>query len=156
RGAGAPGVRAKPAQMRANGLSSDLEAPLRSFVEAAGESLRADVAEGAGGPVELTTRGSRTGARTKLYCYEPLPGAFSGEREDELVRLPEHPVAVGALVGFDGLGRYIASRTGPGLAHGGTPSRRPEGGGDRAPGHARARSALRLLLEDVFADQSEF
>src|SRR5262245_25421702 len=126
--------------MRANGLSSDLEAPLRSFVEAAGELLRADLAEGAEVPFELTTRVSRTGARTKLYCYEPLTGAFIGEREDELVSLPEHPLAVGALVGFGGLGRYIASRTGPG-AHGGSSPRRPDGVGDRAPGHARARSA---------------
>jgi hypothetical protein len=122
--------------------TSGLETALTEFVEAAGQLLRAELAAGAEVPFELASHRGRGGAQATLYCYEPLTGAFIAEREAQLARLPEHAAAVSALAGFDGLDRYLASA--------GVDIGKASGAG------ARARAAIRALLEDVFAEQSDF
>jgi hypothetical protein len=130
--------------MRSSGLSSGLEAVLGEYARAAARVLQADVA--AGGEVELELGSQRGRAQTPFYSCRPLTGRFIAQRETQLERLPEHAAAVTALAGFDGLDRYLAGRDG------GETSKSHA----RAGGQARGQWALKLLLDDVFAEQTEF
>jgi hypothetical protein len=125
--------------------SRRLETALTKFVESAASHLQAEVDSGAEVPFEL---GSQTGRRgrgaTPLYCYRALTGAFIAERGTELERLPGYTQAAKLLEAFEGLDRYLASV--------GT-----EWGGARpAKGHPRAGTAIKVLLADVFDEQSDF
>jgi hypothetical protein len=120
--------------------SVGLDQALSEFAEEAATALHADVQAGAEVPFELDSRGGRRGSGTALYCYRPLTSEFIGARWQALERLPGHAAAARALAHFDGLERYLAG-AGVELARG-------RGG--------RARAALRSLLADVFADQSDF
>jgi hypothetical protein len=122
--------------------SRQLQNALTDYVEAAAGHLRAEVEAGAEVPFEVGSRAGRAGARgTPLYCYRALTGAFIAEREAALKRLPGHAEVAKLLEGFDGLDRYLAG-TGADLA--------------RAKGRARVRAAMKLLLEDVFDEQTDF
>jgi hypothetical protein len=116
--------------MRHSTISGELERALREYVAAAAVLLRLDIAAGAEVELELGARRGRE--HTPFYSCRPLTGRFIAERESSLRRLPEYEAAVAALQGFDGLQRYLAG----------------------APGEAR--EALSALLEDVFAEQTDF
>ena len=108
----------------------------------------------AGAEVELEL-GARRGlgaTQTPFYSCRPLTGRFIAQRESKLARLPEHAAAASALAEFDGLDRYLAGRGGDGSVGGDARFRSRE----RAGAHARATAALRLFLEDVFAEQTDF
>ena len=122
--------------------SRQLETMLTEYLQAAAGYLSGEVAGGAEVPFEVDSQRVGRGVRTTpLYCYRALTGPFIAEREAALRRLPGHAEATRALESFAGLERYLASaRTDP--------------GGTR--GHGRSRAALRLLLEDVFEDQTDF
>ena len=122
--------------------SLQLQAALSEFIEAAAAHLQANVAAGAEVPFELQTQSGRRGSGgAQLYCYRALTGEFIAERERALERLPSHAPAAAALGAFDGLDRYLTSM-GLDLA--------------RANRHARVHGAIAALLEDVFAEQSDF
>jgi hypothetical protein len=136
--------------------SRQLETALAVFIKEAAGRLQEDLDGGAEVPFELAARPAR-GARgrgTPLYCYQPLTEAFVRERWAPLKRLPSHRTAVALLEGFEGLDRYLLSCEGPsrdgplGLGREREPGRRVGG--------PRADAALRALLEDVFAGQSDF
>jgi hypothetical protein len=141
--------------MRASGLSSELEGALGEYAQATAHALHADVAAGAEVELELGSRRGRSGTHTPFYSCRPLTGRFIAERETELQQLPEHDVAVAALAGFDGLDRYLAGRGGEMRSGRGANALE---GRDRAESgrHTHARAALRMLVEDVFAEQTEF
>lgn len=140
--------------MRASG-SSELEAALSEYARAAASALSAEVAAGA--EVELELGATRGRAHTPFYSCRPLTERFIAEREAQLERLPEHAAAVSALASFDGLDRYLAGRAG---ASGGLRAedlrRNRDRAGGRAGVYARARAALKVLIDDVFAGQTEF
>ncbi|MDQ6811564.1 MAG: hypothetical protein M3Z95_06675 [Actinomycetota bacterium] len=122
--------------------SRQLESALTEFLDAASGHLSAELAAGAEVGFELASQvGARGRGTTPLYCYRALTGPFIAERESALRRLPGHAEAAKLLAGFDGLDRYLAS-TGSDAA--------------QAKGSARAGAAIRALLEDVFADQTDF
>lgn len=114
---------------------------LTEFIEAAGAHLRAEVESGAEIPFELAASSGRRAAGPSLYAYRPLTDAFLAERLIALERLPSHARAARALRDFDGLDRYIA-------AAGRDPA--------QLRGPARVRTAVELLLAEVFAEQSDF
>jgi hypothetical protein len=140
--------------MRASG-SSELEAALNEYARAVASALSADVAAGA--EVELELGATRGRAQTPFYSCRPLTERFIAEREAQLERLPGHAAAVAALASFDGLDRYLAGRAG---SEGGLRAedlrRNPDRAGARVGVHARARVALEMLIDDVFAGQTEF
>ncbi len=138
--------------MRSSGLSPQLESALGEYAQAAAHLLQADVAAGA--EVELELGSQRGRAQTPFYSCRPLTERFVAERELQLARLPEHDVAVAALAKFDGLDRYLARR-GDDVLKGRKRADRSEIG-RQAGAHAGPRLALRLLLDDVFAEQTEF
>ena len=157
--------------MRVSGLSSELESVLSEYVQAAAHVLHADVAAGA--EVELELGSQRGRAQTPFYSCRPLTERFIAERELELERLPEHAAAVNALAGFAGLDRYLAGRQRQGQGQGRGQGRQGRQGytrGERgndvlasrecarayAGAHTRAHSALKCLLDDTFAEQTEF
>jgi hypothetical protein len=120
--------------------SLQLQAALSEFVEAAAGHLRAAVEAGAEVPYEVGQQGRRRRGPT-LYCYQPLTGEFIRERQDELERLPSYARAASLLTDFEGLDRYLASievDVGPRARHVGV------------------RAAIRSLLSEVFAGQSDF
>ncbi len=120
------------------------------FTKEAAGRLQADLDAGAEVPFELATQSAR-GARGRgapLYCYHPLTEEFVRERWAPLRRLPSYGTAVALLAGFDGLDRYLLSRA--------APVRRGDRQPRRRPGGPRADAALRALVEDVFAEQSNF
>jgi hypothetical protein len=122
--------------------SLQMQSTLSDYVEAVAGHLQAEVQAGAEVPFEVGSHaGRRGGGRTPLYCYHALTSAFIAEREAALRRLPGYAEAAKLLEGFDGLERYLA-RSGADVA--------------RAKGKARAGLALRALLEDVFAEQTDF
>jgi hypothetical protein len=122
--------------------SRELETALRSFLGAAGAHLRAEVASGAEVPFEVGSRdGARRGAGSTLYCYRALTGEFIAERDAAIKRLPGYAEAARMLESFDGLDRYLAS---VGID------------APRANRRARARAALKGLIEEVFDDQTDF
>ena len=155
--------------MRASGLSSELEGVLSEYAKAAARALHADVVAGA--EVELELGSQRGRAQTPFYSCRPLTERFIAEREPELERLPEHAAAISALAGFDGLDRYLAGRTGSTRGARGGDVLKSRVGADRSGAHSpdgwvgqhtgahthtRTRVALRCLLDDVFAEQTEF
>jgi hypothetical protein len=142
--------------MRSSGLSSELQAKLTEFVDAAAALLRAELARGAEVPFELAAHRGRGSAPSTLYCYEPLTEAFIEERETDLALLPEHAAAVDALEGLQGLERYLANRGAGASGIAARDLRTRTGAGARAPAQAQARSALRELLIDVFDGRSDF
>jgi hypothetical protein len=139
--------------MRQSGLSSGLESALTEFVQAAADCLQAEIDGGAEVELELGAQRGRGGTQTPFYSCRPLTGRFIAQRESQLARLPEHAPAVSALAEFDGLDRYLAGRgSGSGSVRG---DRFPKGR-ERAGAPTRAQSALRLFLEDLFAEQTDF
>jgi hypothetical protein len=134
--------------MRCSELSSQLETVIGEYVQAAAHLLHADVAAGAEVELELGSRRGR--AQTPFYSCRPLTERFIAQRESQLARLPEHGAAINALERFDGLSRYLAGRDGQ--ARGGEPS----SASSPTDGRERARAALQLLLDDVFAEQTDF
>lgn len=129
--------------------SRQLETAIARFLEEAAARLQADLDAGAEVPFELDTRTAR-GHRAALYCYRPLTSDFIAERWPDLRALPSRGAAVALLGAFDGLDRYLLGRHGNASAAPG--ARRLAGHGSGA----RADGALRLLLQDVFADHSDF
>jgi hypothetical protein len=126
--------------------SRQLETALTEFVAQAGDRLQAEIDGGAEVPFELAEKPARRGeSAARLYSYRALTGAFIEQHATQLSSLPAHAEAVGLLVDFDGLDRYLAA----------------SGGGAgvelaRMKAYARADMALRLLLEDVFDEQTDF
>ena len=122
--------------------SVQLQSALTDYVEAAAGHLQAEVEAGAEVPFEIGSAAGRSGrGRPPLYCYRALTSAFISEREPALRRLPGYADAAKRLERFDGLERYLARR-----------------GADvkRATRKARAGMAMRALLQDVFAEQTDF
>lgn len=162
--------------MRHTTISGELERTLGEYAHAAARLLQADVAAGAEVELELGARRGR--AHTPLYTCRPLTGRFIAEREPQLARLPEYEAALQALRGFDGLERYLVGR--PSEARQAVEARQAmrtrdlraedaEHGGARAgkrlsspddgssvASRSHARQALSALLEDVFAEQTDF
>ncbi len=120
--------------------SLKLETALTALVEEAAGHLHGEVAAGAEVPFELASQAGHRG-QPSLYCYRALTGAFIDERQSDLERLPSHAEAAALLAAFDGLDRYLA---GAGVDVGRTQRR------------ARVRAAIGILLEDVFAEQTDF
>jgi hypothetical protein len=118
-----------------------LQEALAEFVGDAAAALHDAVLAGAEVPFELESQTGRRRSGPALYCYRPLTSEFIAEREATLERLPSHAEAVRVLSGFDGLDRYLV---GAGVDPG------------RASGRMRVRGAIRALLRDVFAEQSDF
>jgi hypothetical protein len=124
--------------------SRQLQTALTEFVAEAADRLQAEIDGGAEVGFELSEKPARRGeGAARLYCYRALTGAFIEQRAAKLASLPAHAEAVGLLVDFDGLDRYLAASG---------------GGADwaRMKGYARADMALRLLLADVFDEQTDF
>ncbi|HEX4117089.1 MAG TPA: hypothetical protein VHY18_14565 [Solirubrobacteraceae bacterium] len=146
--------------------SLQLQAALAEFIAQAADSLHADVAAGQEVPFELASQSGRGRGAASLYCYRPLTGEFIAERFPALRRLDAYAQAAGLLDGFEALDRYlIASGADPGRGGRGR-GRRGDGhgrdrGGDRdrdrdAPSRGRADTALLLLLQEVFDQQTDF
>ena len=116
-----------------------LHQALHAFAEQAALQLAADAAGGAEVPFELTE--SRRGARTPLYCYQPLIDEFIRERVGVIGRLPTYVAAGRALDQLSGLDAYLRARGQP-----------------RVPAdHAECVDAvLRTFLEAMFAESSDF
>jgi hypothetical protein len=122
--------------------SPQLQTALAEHVEAVAVALHADVANGAEVPFELERQSRRRGSiGPSLFCYRALTGDFIVERRTQLERLPSHAAATRLLESFAGLERYLASA---GID------------ATRLDDRTRARTAIGLLLEDVFEEQSDF
>lgn len=117
--------------------SLQLQAALTEYIHAAAACLQADVAAGAEVPYEL---GQRRGRGPLFPFYRPLTDQFIRTRLPALERLVSHAEATRLLAEYDGLDRYLASA---GLEL--------EGSVD-----ARARVALEAVLDEVFAEQTDF
>ncbi len=102
--------------------------------------MMAETAAGAEVPFEIVAESSRRHG-TPLYCYRPLTHRFMHERAEVLGRLPSRGPALQAMGRVCDLDRYLAVR-----------------GAGAPPGPAAQwpARALELLLEDVFAEQSDF
>jgi len=120
--------------------SRQLETVLEEFVTAAAHHLQAALDDGAEVPFELEARSAR-GRGAQLYCYRPLTDVFIRERWSELAALPSCAVAERLLECLQGLDRYLLQRD------------VRIGRGDRG---ARAKVVLKTLLEEVFAEHTEF
>jgi hypothetical protein len=123
--------------------SRQIETALTEFVHAAAERLQAEIDGGAEVAFELTERSARRGQGAQLYCYRALTGAFIAQHAAKLAGLPAHKEAARLLEDFEGLDRYLASMDG-----------RADLG--RMKARARADAALRVLLQDVFDEQTDF
>ncbi len=124
--------------------SRQLETALKEFVAEAADRLQAEIDGGAEVSFELAEKPARRGESVaRLYCYRALTGAFIEQHGAKLASLPAHAEATSLLVDFDGLDRYLVGMG---------------GGADlpRMKAYARAGAALRLLLEDVFDEQTDF
>ncbi len=130
--------------------SRQLETALTEFVAQAADRLQAEIDGGAEVPFELAEKPARRGeSAARLYSYRALTGAFIEDHATQLSRLPAHAEAVGLLVDFDGLDRYLAANlTGTGAGAGTDLA--------RMKAYARADLALRLLLADVFDERTDF
>ncbi len=139
-------------------MSGGLQEALSEFVHAVGRMLAADVAAGAEVELELCARGGRGARRTPFYSYQPLTGTFIAQRESEIARLTEYEAAADALANFEGLERYLSSWDGsPGdLRDQGILVKRREPPAPAGGARTRARRGLRLLLEEIFAEQTDF
>jgi hypothetical protein len=126
--------------------SRQLETTLTEFVAQAADRLQAEIDGGAEVSFELAEKSARRGeSAARLYSYRALTGVFIEEHATQLTSLPAHAEAVGLLVDFDGLDRYLAAS---GAGAGSEPA--------RMKAHARAGAALRLLLADVFDERTDF
>jgi hypothetical protein len=123
--------------------SLPLHTALEDLIDQAAALLRAELAAGAEVPFDLEPRVRRRGAPSgpALYFYKPLTDEFIGARAGELERLPGYAALAAQLDGFDGLDRYLAMR---GLD------------APRVGAHGRVRLAVVALLQDVFAEQTDF
>ncbi|HTR73499.1 MAG TPA: hypothetical protein VMG80_07875 [Solirubrobacteraceae bacterium] len=147
-------------------ISTELERALTEYVQAAATVLQADVEAGAEVELELGSRRGSGPGRALFYSCRPLTRRFIAERQPVLEALPEHRVAVAALAEFDGLDRYLAGRSGlDGSAPTGLGRRSGRGSGRgmdllaedaRVGVSARARAAAKWVLQDAFAEQTEF
>ncbi|MFI5004320.1 MAG: hypothetical protein ACHQE6_04830 [Solirubrobacterales bacterium] len=137
--------------------SRQLETALTEFVEESAMRLQGELDAGGEIPFELASQSSR-GRGTPLYCYRPLTEAFLREHWSALRGTESYARAAPLLEGFEGLDRYLLARE----ARFGSRERPLLGGrsGRRdwpsSPNRARADVALRSLLCDVFAEQSDF
>jgi hypothetical protein len=120
--------------------SPQLQTTLTEFVREAAALMQADLDAGAEMPFELESRPGR-GRGAQLYCYQPLPAAFIGERWPALAGLESCSAAERLLECLQGLDRYLLQRE------------VRIGRGDR---RSRAGVVLRTLLEDVFAARADF
>jgi hypothetical protein len=119
-----------------------LESAVGEFVSDAATLLHGEVAAGSEVPFEVETATARRGGTgPALYCYRPQIAEYIAERQPALERLPTHAELARELAAYDGLDRYLA---GAGAEPG------------RATRAARARIAIRSLLADVFAEQTDF
>jgi hypothetical protein len=126
--------------------SRQLETTLTEFVAQAADRLQVEIDGGAEVSFELAEKSARRGeSAARLYSYRALTGVFIEEHATQLTSLPAHAEAVGLLVDFDGLDRYLAAS---GAGAGSEPA--------RIKAHARAGAALRLLLADVFDERTDF
>jgi hypothetical protein len=135
----APGAGEEP-QVR----SDQLETALTKFVREAAAHLQGELDSGAEVPFELESRSARgrgQGRGAQLYCYRPLTDAFIRERWPALSGLGSCAAAERLLECLQGLDRYLLRRE------------VRIGRGDR---RSRANVALRTLLEDVFAEHTNF
>jgi hypothetical protein len=124
--------------------SRQLETALTEFVAQAADRLQAEIDAGAEVGFELAEKPARRGeGAARLYSYRALTGEFIEQRAAKLASLPAHAEATSLLVDFDGLDRYLAGM-------GGTADL------GRTKAFARAGTALRLLLGDVFEEQTDF
>jgi hypothetical protein len=124
--------------------SRQLETALTEFVAQAADRLQAEIDAGAEVSFELAEKSARRGeGAARLYSYRALTGEFIEQRAAKLASLPAHAEATSLLVDFDGLDRYLAGM-------GGTADL------GRTKAFARAGTALRLLLGDVFEEQTDF
>jgi hypothetical protein len=123
--------------------SRQLETALKEFVSEAADRLQAEIDGGAEVSFELAEKPARRGeSAARLYCYRALTGAFIERYATKLASLPAHAEATSLLVDFDGLDRYLV-----GIGGGADLGRKA---------YERAGAALRLLLEDVFDEQTDF
>jgi hypothetical protein len=122
-----------------------LHSALRAFADDAAVALAAEVAAGAEVPFELAESGppklGRARARTPLYCYRPLTGAFIRERLGRLAQLETYAPAARTLDHLDGLDTYLRGRGEP-----------------RVPRDARDRAdaTLRVFLDRLFDGSTSF
>jgi len=124
--------------------SRQLETALTEFVGEAADRLQAEIDGGAEVSFELAEKPARRGeSAARLYCYRALTGAFIEQHGTKLASLPAHAEATSLLVDFDGLDRYLVGMGGAADL-------------GRMKAYARAGAALRLLLEDVFDEQTDF
>jgi hypothetical protein len=117
-------------------------------VHEAAAYLQAELDAGAEVPFELESHSTRgrgreqgQGRGAQLYCYRPLTEAFIGERWQALANLESCAAAERLLECLQGLDRYLLQcdvRIGR---------------GDR---RSRATVVLRTLLEEVFAEHTDF
>jgi hypothetical protein len=122
--------------------SSQLQAALSEFIEAASAHLHAAVQAGAEVQFELEPKIARRGMPgASLYCYRALTAEFIAARISELEHLPSYAEAARLLANYDGLDRYLASVS----------AESPRGERSR-----RARAAIQALLWEVFDEQSNF
>jgi hypothetical protein len=122
-----------------------LESAVEEFVTEAAALLHSEVAGGNEVPFEVETATARRhGTGPSLYCYRPLTAEYIAERGPALERLPTHGELARELAAYDGLDRYLAAT---GVEPGPT---------TRATRAARARIAIRAMLADVFAEQTDF
>jgi hypothetical protein len=124
--------------------SRQLETALTEFVAEAADRLQAEIDAGAEVGFELSEKPARRGgSAARLYSYRALTGEFIEQHGAQLTSLPTHAQAVKLLVDFDGLDRYLT-------ANGGGADLR------RTKAYVRAGTALKLLLKDVFEEQTDF
>ena len=124
--------------------SRQLEKALSEFIDEAADRLQTEIDAGAEIGFELSEKPARRGeSAARLYCYRALTGEFVEQRSAQLASLPAHAQAIKLLVDFDGLDRYLA-----GMGRGGELG--------RTKAYTRAGAALRLLLRDVFGEQTDF
>jgi hypothetical protein len=114
---------------------------LEAFATDSAMQLVAATGDGAEVPFELAETDGFHRSRTPLYCYRPLTDVFIRERLGVLTRLPTYAPAARALAAVEGLEVYLRER-----------------GESRIPGQPRARAdaSLRLFLESVYAERSDF
>ncbi len=137
--------------------SRQLETALAEFVTQAALHLQAELDAGAEVPFELTAQSSQR--RTPLYCYRPLTDVFIGERWGALRDLPSHARAAHTLEGFEGLDHHLLAhdlRVGRGASRRGRAGRARPDSGRAGLDSERVDAALRALLGEVFAEQSDF
>lgn len=120
--------------------SRQLEIAVTVFLEEAGLALQELLERGAEVPIELVARSSRRG-QTPLYTYRPLTRRFIREHAHMLRGVHAYAQAVGQLAEFAELERYLLSYD---------LSQAP------ADADGQARVALGLLVEEVFAEQTDF